>query len=178
MLTKYSITCRCGRKWKVEARQAGEQIDCSCGEKIEVPTLRGLALLPQVEVNEPARSSWTRAQGIIFVAAIAWLAIGAVVTWWLWTLSTRPVEVLRFEREGDELSSRVETLTPAESIQYWRMFRDEPARMLNGPRRVRGSNMGNERYVWITWVAAAVTLAGAGGIGLGLMMTRRKPQAA
>ena len=44
---KYCLTHSCGRSYPVEPRQAGQQIDCACGEKIQVPTMLKIKKLPE-----------------------------------------------------------------------------------------------------------------------------------
>jgi hypothetical protein len=43
---EYLLTCQCGAQHVVSNAQAGESISCSCGEQLEIPTLRGLKQLP------------------------------------------------------------------------------------------------------------------------------------
>lgn len=174
MVAKYEITCRCGRKMVVEARQAGEQIACSCGSSMDVPTLRGLASLPQILQREESRGGWTRTQGICFVVGIVVIAIGLGAGWRFWSLSNRPAEVLKFDQVAHDLSARVDRLTPSESLTYWRMYRDQPSGMLTGEQRVEGGHAGNKHYRMMMWGTGAVTLVGAAILGYGLFAGRRK----
>ena len=174
MAIQYEITCRCGRKTPVEARQAGEQIACGCGSSIDVPTLRGLASLPQIQQREETRGGWTRTQGICFVAGIAVIAMGLGATWQFWSLANRPAEVLKFDQMAQDLSARVDRLTPSESLTYWRMYRDQPSAMLTGEQRVEGGGAGSKHYVAMMWGAVAATLVGAGILMYGLLAGRRK----
>ena len=45
-MTKYLLTCECGKTVPVEVGQAGEQVACQCGAKLDVPPLRKLRHLP------------------------------------------------------------------------------------------------------------------------------------
>ena len=47
-MTKYALTCECGNTLSVEIGQAGEQVICQCGAKLDVPPLRKLRHLPVV----------------------------------------------------------------------------------------------------------------------------------
>ncbi|MCE9555076.1 MAG: hypothetical protein K8T91_17125 [Planctomycetes bacterium] len=173
MAIRYEITCRCGRKTPVEARQAGEQITCSCGSLIDVPTLRGLASLPQIQQREPSRSGWTRTQGICFVVGIVVMAIGLGAGWRFWSLSNRPAEVLKFDQVAHDLSGRVDRLTPSESLTYWRMYRDQPSGMLTGEQRVQAGDPGNKHYRMMMWGAGAVAFVGFAILICGLIAGRR-----
>jgi hypothetical protein len=165
MATKYTLTCECGRKWRVEARQAGEEIACSCGGRVIVPTLRGLSELPQVEEQAAPASRWTKAQGILFVAALAWLAFGVGMTWWCYVQAAHPVRQFRIDDEAEDLSGRVDQFTLTESMKYWKMFRQQPGRMLHGSQQPKGWDAGSPRYKWLTWVAAGVTVVGVVVLG-------------
>ncbi len=45
----YQLTCTCGAKHAVTVSQAGQNLACSCGNSLAIPTLRGLRELPVVE---------------------------------------------------------------------------------------------------------------------------------
>ena len=45
-MTKYLLTCECGKTVTVDIGQAGEQVACQCGAKLDVPPLRKLRHLP------------------------------------------------------------------------------------------------------------------------------------
>ena len=49
-MAKYLLPCSCGRKMPVEPRQAGQSVDCACGESLEIPTMLAMSAL------EPADS--------------------------------------------------------------------------------------------------------------------------
>ena len=71
-MTRYLLPCVCGRRIPVAASQAGEQLQCECGQKLEVPTLRHLAALDRLEQHEvaPRRDkSWGARQGLVFLGA-------------------------------------------------------------------------------------------------------------
>ncbi|MGN6544757.1 MAG: hypothetical protein ACTHK7_06895 [Aureliella sp.] len=45
----YRLTCPCGVAHSVSTSQAGQEIHCTCGNSLQVPTLRGLKELPPVD---------------------------------------------------------------------------------------------------------------------------------
>jgi hypothetical protein len=160
MSVKYLVPCHCGRQWPVETRQAGEIIACSCGQVVDVPTLRGLSALPTVEQKSAGGRGWTKAQGLCFVSAIAWALAGSFVTWWLWSLASRTIEVSPFDQKAEELSARIDDLSPVDSLTYWRMFRDRPDAMLTGPQRLGSAVASNTRTKWVAAAAGVVTVLG------------------
>jgi hypothetical protein len=75
----YLVPCACGKTVSVRARQAGDQVTCSCGAVVNVPTIRGLKQLKTVvdETELPAqRSTW---QGPLFSIGLIALFIGAMI---------------------------------------------------------------------------------------------------
>lgn len=78
------LTCTCGKEHVVNASQAGQEIPCTCGASVSVPTLRELSALPKAtrEDNTPPKRkkseiwrSWRGpavavATGICFIALV------------------------------------------------------------------------------------------------------------
>ena len=58
----YLLSCHCGRKTVVTRSQAGQEVLCACGNKLSVPTLRGLRELPPAETLNVESSSSTTLQ--------------------------------------------------------------------------------------------------------------------
>jgi hypothetical protein len=117
-MTKYQLTCGCGKSVSVDAGQAGEQVTCQCGASLEVPPLRKLRHLPVAaqDVNRRA-SSWSARRGIIAACLILATALAAVT---LWNRVTEPKlapfsPVVRQQVVEEGLSK----LTPAEAWHLW-----------------------------------------------------------
>lgn len=45
----YRLTCPCGVSHSVSTSQAGQELHCTCGNTLPIPTLRGLKELPRIE---------------------------------------------------------------------------------------------------------------------------------
>jgi hypothetical protein len=57
---EYLLTCDCGIEHRVTKSQAGQELPCSCGVSVKIPTLRALTALPTVETgseNDPTKPS-------------------------------------------------------------------------------------------------------------------------
>lgn len=52
----YKLTCLCGLSISVGTNQAGRQIDCSCGQQLQVPALSGILNLEPVPGQETRKS--------------------------------------------------------------------------------------------------------------------------
>ncbi len=53
----FRLTCKCGRAYPVETRQAGGTISCECGETIQIPTMMKIKKLPVWEDGDESASS-------------------------------------------------------------------------------------------------------------------------
>jgi hypothetical protein len=78
MTQQFLLPCACGQKLRVSNAQAGEQVSCVCGSRLNVPTLRGIRQLEVVpaEANVRAAPGWSRVQGAMFAAGLLAAAIG------------------------------------------------------------------------------------------------------
>jgi len=77
MTHKFLLPCpQCSESTPVQASQAGSRVECGCGNRLEVPTIRQLADLESVvEAPQAAPSEWTARSGTklfgLFFALIA-----------------------------------------------------------------------------------------------------------
>lgn len=51
----YRLNCPCGVVHSVSTSQAGQEIHCTCGNSLQVPTLRGLKELPPIDAPGAAQ---------------------------------------------------------------------------------------------------------------------------
>ena len=73
---EHLLTCTCGRLIRVTRSQAGQELTCECGQKLQVPTLRGLGQLPVADTTDVSgasteRKAWGGWRGTMFAAACA-----------------------------------------------------------------------------------------------------------
>ena len=80
---KYLLACpSCGAKNPVETGQAGQSIRCSCGNMIEVPSIRAMRSLEAQGEDAPVVPRWSARQGFVFLGlaiTAAALVLGAGV---------------------------------------------------------------------------------------------------
>jgi hypothetical protein len=83
MKTTYLLPCQCGERFQVDASESGLVKQCHCGATLEVPTLRGLARLEKVVVEEAApRRPWGGAQrGMVIGGLIAVIGVAMTIYW-------------------------------------------------------------------------------------------------
>ena len=80
---EHLLTCGCGRKIPVSRSQAGQELSCECGQRLQVPTLRGFAELPLAQsetlsVTRSERRAWGGWRGTILAISVAMFAISVL----------------------------------------------------------------------------------------------------
>jgi hypothetical protein len=117
-MSRYLLSCACGQTAQVETRQAGQQVVCQCGKKLDVPPLRQLRELPLAPgTDEHVLSAWTARHGVI-TAALVLAMLLAIVGGYSWYTGPSP---LKFD---PELRTRVVEqgiagLSPADGWRMW-----------------------------------------------------------
>ena len=78
MSNHYLLPCSCGKKLPVSAAQAGAGVTCACGQKLRVPTLRGLRELEPARAESPVRTApgWSLAHGLCFSGGLLLILAG------------------------------------------------------------------------------------------------------
>jgi ferric-dicitrate binding protein FerR (iron transport regulator) len=116
---RYLFPCRCGQKHPVQTHQAGQIIQCSCGARLEVPTLRKIVLLEKdatpTQTSKPSRGGVKRRLMVLgFVALMMAVVLGAFV-WSRWP--TPPAS----KYDSASIYRETMALTPLQSLQAWEM---------------------------------------------------------
>jgi hypothetical protein len=81
-MPNYLLACECGQTQSVGVAQAGGQVVCACGNKLDVPPLRLLRHLPPA-ADQPAAtaSAWSGRKGAIAVCLILASLLAALSLW-------------------------------------------------------------------------------------------------
>jgi hypothetical protein len=74
---RHRFPCACGVEHLVVPSEAGQQIRCSCGQVLEVPTLRRLRQLPTSGSGDSrgTRRTWSTGQGLLFNVGLVILVL-------------------------------------------------------------------------------------------------------
>jgi hypothetical protein len=117
MMTEYLLPCRCGQTHRVSQRQSGEMLECSCGTRLVVPTLRELGSLEPAPVSAlPAAHAWGARQKLFFVGLL--VTLGCLVACGYFRFVQMPA-VPEFATTSAELDK----LKPADAWQFWATVR-------------------------------------------------------
>ena len=118
-MSKYLVECSCGNKLPVELGQAGGQITCSCGKLVEVPTLRKLRHLPQVEAEVVRQTStWSARKGVATAGLLLAGAL-AIVNAWSWFTQPKVPEFNATAYQQEIIEPRLKAMTPTQSWLMW-----------------------------------------------------------
>ena len=115
MRVKYLLPCPCGKEVPVDTTQAGQSVECECGQSMEVPTLKGLRALQQVAPDQPTprkSAEWGARQATFVVGLVITLIGGSMV---LRFYSARPTEV--------GYAQQVQRLSPRQTWDLWQNLR-------------------------------------------------------
>lgn len=177
---EYVLTCTCGRQHTVTNSQAGQELECECGKRVSIPTLRGLSQLPPaLEGNQPPSDAkqmrseaWGGWRGPTMALACAGLLISLGFTTRFViqrimapTDYTSETEIAR----GDEM---FDTYSPEDLSLVWENYREVGLGMKERP----------PYYLWQGYALARVYLAiisgsiaaVCGAVALGIWLSARK----
>lgn len=163
-MVRYILPCNCGRRLTVTAAQAGDQLQCECGQRVEVPTLRHLAALEQIEDAPRQERAWGARQGLIFLGAtLIALAAAALVV-----LQFREPKLI----QDPLLKHTIESMT---FEQLWRAWPDLEMGIQRRLLPIEAAVFDQNRYEirqWQQWRWTALSVAGAGAllIAIGLFI--------
>ena len=117
-MSQYLLPCDCGRRTVVSTAQAGESIQCGCGARLDVPSMRGLRSLEPADGSRDAKGTdgWSdrhRGAFLLVLAAIAGLVAAGYLAW---QLKPPPAD----ERETPEaFESAWKTASPGQVVEVF-----------------------------------------------------------
>ncbi len=185
MKTKYLLPCDCDNPVAVDASQAGLTVQCNCGAKLKVPTMRGLAQCERVEQQvAQATKSWGVGQGAILLGAIVLLAGLLAGSYSRYVSNGYAAIEYTVRIDHDAHREDVEAMTPSQVWIEW----------LSLPRSLESIELevdpvGNRRreaiirqhatqFRRLSWVGFAVAAAGAAIAITGGFMAKGRPRKA
>jgi hypothetical protein len=113
----------------VATAQAGGQVQCACGQRLAVPTLRGLRSLEPAspEAGAKAVAGWTRLHGAVFAAALLVAGAGAAIAAFH---GLRYLRVVPYAKDySPDLiraeAAHIDELSPVETLTHWSKLVEE-----------------------------------------------------
>lgn len=176
--TKYLLPCECGNKVEVDTTQAGLSVECTCGTKLKVPSMRGLAECERVEEQAvQLTSNWGIGKGLLLLGTVIFLS-GTAYAVYCWRIAEFNDQIeFTVHIDHDAHRKDVEELTPGqlwlEWIQMPRSLRS--IQLEEDPVGMRSRELLLERYVTqyrrLTWLGIAVAVVGVALAVLGVVLT-------
>ncbi len=169
----YLLKCdTCGRENEIVLRQAGESIGCACGVQLEIPTLREIRKLPEMEDRTLSSGrSWSRAQGVLFTLGLLVTVLTVIAAsyamYWRSSLYVEPLTAKDVTFLLD-----MDVLTPTMAWDAWvKQFRDYDLGSRQEPIHIANRKLA--RNLLISSIVAAIMAA----LGLAAMVaaTLMKP---
>jgi hypothetical protein len=158
-MARYLLPCTCGRRLTVTAAQAGDLLLCECGQRVEVPTLRHLAGLEQVDDAPPRERAWGARQGLIFLGATLIVLAGMAFVW----LKFREPQPFR-EPLVEHDVNKIDKMSYGDLWKIWPDYEKGIQRTLFGLEAVAFDRNRFEIHQWHQWRWTAIAVAGAGVI--------------
>lgn len=162
---EHLLTCDCGVQHAISRSQAGQQIQCECGQPLQIPTLRGLSQLPvageQVQTAVAKQAVWSgwRGPAIAIASAVFVIAGLASARFGMQYLS---VDTTFTEESAIELGNEVlEGYGPLDLNIVW----NEYAAKGMGPKQRPDFFLWN-KYAGERRILATIAISIAGGFGL------------
>jgi hypothetical protein len=127
---KYLLPCpACQRAITVESGQAGQMVQCACGQQVEVPTVRKLRELEIFQETAAAPARWNRRKGFRFLGS-AITALGIVLAAYIWLAWPTLYDAAAIARE-------IQSQPPF--VAYLRLQSLEPPMPTPAPERVESA---------------------------------------
>lgn len=177
------LSCECGKEHYVSNSQAGQEIQCSCGKIIPVPTLRRLRDLPlaQAVAEQPlaaanrgdlSKRQWQGWRGITLAIAMAGFLVAAIACGWFslqrWAVDTS----YTVEQELVAGDAMIDSFDPNTLSEMWHSFGQIDMRRKHFPEFYLYQIYAGERVI-LAQIAGAIA-AGFAAIGLVVWLTNPK----
>jgi hypothetical protein len=126
----YRLACSCGATHLVATSQAGQQLTCSCGKPLPIPTLRELRELPVAETpSQPRPGDIDRADarrpsvlvGLMFAVIVLALPTAIFFTYQRLTVDTSYTQA----SDREQALEALDKASPAELSAIWSDFSTE-----------------------------------------------------
>jgi hypothetical protein len=173
---KYLLPCsQCDRQHEVDPTQAGEKIQCGCGQELEIPSLRGLRDLTPVPAalasRGTARPTNDLPRRLTLVVGMLLIAGGLVAGAYGGLVLTQIRVPDRAATVDPTADAAIDELDPADAFRMWTNFRDEGL----GPYHVPYRFMAQSAKGYFTrWLLGGLIAVGLGGLlSAGAMLAPR-----
>ena len=158
MPNAYLLPCACGRTTQVGPRQAGETVDCACGARLDVPTIRGLRELEPVAETAAGKPAWNRGKGLVFIGLLLTVASLSACGYFQLVVKPRDLEFTPTQQQLDSIG-------PVDAWHYWTIVRRGMPATLTGEasetiEQMRRARIGTRVSLGLALAGLAVAASG------------------
>lgn len=177
------LSCECGKKHYVSSSQAGQELQCSCGKIIPVPTLRGMRDLPLAEAapetpvtaanrGDSSKRQWQGWRGITLAVTMGCFLIALFSCGWYVLQRTRVDASYTAAQELEAGEAMIDSLDPNALSLTWHAFGQMGMSYKHYPAFYLVQLYAEEQTQYAQ-IAGAIA-AGFAAIGLGIWLTTPK----
>jgi hypothetical protein len=183
MSQHYLLPCACGQLHRVSPAQAGGQVDCQCGQRLTIPTLRGLRDLKPAPESAPAKTApgWSRVHGAIFALSLLVAAAGLGISGYFLFYYGLASQFTKDETDvviaNAELESPIDRMTPLAALEEWKTGVLPGLRQEVLPNWI-AARTSAARYLYWAKIGGCLLAAGAVGAVATLFIGRGRKQLA
>jgi hypothetical protein len=180
---KYSLPCPCGKTVAIEVSQAGQRVNCACGQQLEVPTMREIRQLPplhdEAKTSPPRRlatGNWSVAQRLVFSFGLAVCVLGFGIA--LYFQSARrslPTQEEKWDTQLDTHLEMLENMDLEDAWGSWLEVREGGIGQFAPPRYVQARII-SDWWKDVVFVGLGIGVVGLVLIGIAFVLPRQRPR--
>ena len=177
MSPRYLLPCKCGQSTPIEVGQAGQTIDCSCGARLDVPTMREIRRLAQAEEGQTEQrrrgsTGWNPLQGGTFAIGILTLVIAIFVLAWSAFIRSR-IDTTDPTSDIDKfVAAQISNMPIDQTWELWLVARESGLGVQTVPPHVMAQRA-HAQFTTYIYVAAAFVLVGVLAMAAALVLRPR-----
>jgi hypothetical protein len=166
---KYLLPCSCGKSVAIEVSQAGQSVRCTCGNMVDVPTMRLIRQLPPAAASAAKKRlrdrSWSLTQRLLFSGGLA-ILVGGLLTAGVFQMGRSGLKTTETTWDNLERAHQdIDSMTITQTWDLWTMARNDTIGPYNPPPFIL------HRLWSATWLRAVVGGMAAAVVGLVLMVS-------
>jgi hypothetical protein len=161
-MSDYLLPCPCGKKTRITAAQAGEQVTCACGKSLLVPTLRGIRQLEPAPTTTASATpgGWTAIHGLVFSSGLAIASVGIILLA-IYGLKYAQLGASGYTRDFTEAfvnaeKDRIAKLQPTEALKEWNENLKDGLGEREEPPWIRANKIMAGYSAWLRGASAAL----------------------
>ena len=124
MSNNYLLPCDCGNSVPIGVSQAGQQVTCTCGRKLDVPSLRAIRQLPPAvdkagDKKLSQAATWNPIKGTLFAVGTLLIIGGMSVGAYSFYVYSELAPLRPSTAAYDESIEAIDAMTAAELFEAW-----------------------------------------------------------